>query len=94
LVLRTNLGVAVKIFRLWFTKLLDIDDREKTFFFFSFLSFVFRRNLDETPISSAGRLCISFCKGIKIEFGNPFQLLKVYQPFLLNCLAWHSNGSL
>jgi hypothetical protein len=46
------------------------------------------------PISSAGRLCISFCKGIKIEFGNPFQLLKVYQPFLLNCLAWHSNGSL
>jgi hypothetical protein len=45
---------------------LNIDDREKTFFFFSFLSFVFRRNLDETPISSAGRLCNSFCKGIKI----------------------------
>ena len=24
---------------------------------------------------------------------NPFQLLKIHQPFLLDCLAWHSNGS-
>ncbi len=59
-------ALRLKMSRLWFTKLLDIGDREKTFFFFSFLSFVFRRNLDETPISSAGRLCNSFCKGIKI----------------------------
>jgi hypothetical protein len=34
LVLRTNLGVAVKIFRFWFTKLLDIDDTIKDFFLF------------------------------------------------------------
>jgi hypothetical protein len=32
--------------------------------------------LNETPISSAGRLCNSFCKGTKIEVDNPFQLLK------------------
>ena len=72
LVLRTNLGVAVKIFRFWFTKLLDIGDREKIFFFFSFLSFVFRRNLNETPISSAGNFVIHFVKALKLRLAIRF----------------------
>ena len=51
-------GVAVKMSRLWFTKLLDIGDREKTFFLI--LLFVIRHDLEETPaISSADRLCNS-----------------------------------
>ena len=78
-------GVAFQIFRFWFWKLLDIGDREKTFFLI--LLFVIRHDLEGTPFQVLIAIVIQrlkstqFCEGTKIEFDIAVQLKKVHQPF-------------